>query len=405
MRYRWTVLAIGSLGTMVTGALRQGMPSLGPAFRDAFTLSVGEIGFVFAAVSLGMMVALLPWGVLADRTGERVVLSGGLVLTAAALVLAALAGTFPALLGALFLTGVAGASATGASGRAIMGWFARGERGLVLGIRQTAIPVGGALTALTLPAIALAAGLREALLALAGFALVAAVAAAVWMRDPPPSEPPPGFDARPPTHDARIWRLGIGSGLFVITQAAVIGFVVLFLVDHRGMSVSSAALVLAAIQVASAVARIWVGLRSDRSDRRIVPLRHAGLSGAVLVGAAAVLADAPLEILLPLLVVGGAAMSSWNGLAFTAAAEIAGRRRAGTALSFQNTIVSVGGFLAPLGFGLLVAATSWTAGYAAVAAGPLAALLLLRRLECDEERRVRERAHRLGQPLPARIAA
>ena len=40
---------------------------------------------------------------------------------------------------------------------------------------------------------------------------------------------------------------------------------------------------------------------------------------------------------------------SWNGLAFTAAAEIVGPRAAGTAMSLQNTILAVGGALAPVG--------------------------------------------------------
>ena len=185
-RYRWVVLAVGVLGTMVTGALRQGMPALGPAFRDGFGLSLGQVGFVFGALAAGMTVALVPWGALADRLGERSVLAGGLVATAAALVLAAVSGSFALLLAALFLTGCAGASATGASGRAVMGWFARSERGFALGVRQTAIPLGGALAALTLPAVALAADLRAALLALAAFTLLAAVAGAVWMREPPP---------------------------------------------------------------------------------------------------------------------------------------------------------------------------------------------------------------------------
>src|SRR5688500_13580444 len=238
---------------MVTGALRQGMPSLGPVFRDEFGLSVGEVGFVFASLALGMTVALIPWGALADRTGERPVLGGGLALTAGGLVLAATSDSFGLLLVGLFLTGVFGASATGASGRAIMGWFGRKERGLVLGIRQTAIPVGGALAALGLPAIALAASLEAALLALAGFTVFAALTGAILMRDPPPSESPAGFNPPPPTRDARLWRLGLGSGLLVMAQAAVIGFVVLFLHDDRGMSVSNAALVLAAIQLTSAV--------------------------------------------------------------------------------------------------------------------------------------------------------
>ena len=396
MRYRWIVLAVGCVGTMVTGALRQGMPSLGPAFRDAFGLSIGEVGFVFASLALGMTVALVPWGALADRTGERPVLAGGLALTSAALVLAAVSDSFALLLAGLFLTGAFGASATGASGRAIMGWFERRERGLVLGIRQTAIPIGGALAALTLPAVAIASGLEAALFVLAGFTLFAALVGAIWMRDPPPSEPPPGFEAKAPTRDARIWRLGFGSGLFVMAQAAVIGFVVLFLHDDRGMSVGSAALVLAAIQVASAVSRIVIGVRSDRSERRIVPLRASGLVGAALLALAALLAHAPLGVLLPLLILAGAAMSSWNGLAFTAAAEIAGRQRAGTAMSLQNTLVSVLGVVAAPLFGAMVEVTSFQAAYLIISVMPVIGWWVLRPLEDEEDDRAEARRQRLA---------
>lgn len=394
-RYRWVVLAVGCLGTMVTGALRQGMPALGPAFVDTFALSIGEVGLVFAALTAGITVGLVPWGMLADRLGERPILAGGLAGTAAGLVLAAWADTFALLLAGLFVTGFFGASATGASGRAIMGWFARAERGFVLGIRQTAIPLGGAAAALTLPAIALAAGLTEALLALAAFTLVAAAGGAVWMRDPPPRDPPAGFVAPPPTRDARIWRLGIGSGFFVMAQAAIIGFVVLFLVDARGMGVGQAALVLAAIQIASAVSRIVLGRRSDRTDRRIGPLRTSGMAGAALVALAALVAEAPLAVLIPLLVIGGAAMSSWNGLAFTAAAEIAGRARAGTAMSLQNTLVSILGAVASALFGVLVDATSWQAAYLVIALAPVAGWFVLRPLEADEQQRAAARRERL----------
>ena len=55
-----------------------------------------------------------------------------------------------------------------ASGRAIMAWFPATELGLALGIRQTAIPIGGALAAATLPALASAGGTRLAFLFLAG---------------------------------------------------------------------------------------------------------------------------------------------------------------------------------------------------------------------------------------------
>ncbi len=394
--YRWVVLAIGCLGTAVVGVLRQGLPALGPEFRDAFGLTLGEVGFVFGALAIGMTIGLVPWGALADRTGERPVLAGGLVLTAAALVLAAVSNDFALLLCGLFLTGLFAASATGATGRAVMGWFGREERGFVLGIRQTAIPLGGAAAALTLPAIAIAASLEAALLTLAAFTTVAALAGAVWLRDPPPSEPPPGFSAPPPTRDPRIWRLGIGSGLFVMAQAAVIGFVVLFLHDEHAMSLGAAAAVLAAIQVTSAVARIAIGRLSDRRGRRVAPLRGAGIAGAALVAVAALASGAPLAVLVPLLVLGGAAMSSWNGLSFTLAAEIAGRKRAGTAMSLQNTLVSILGAIASPLFGALAGATSYATAYLVIAAAPVAGWWVLRPLEDDEEERADARERRLA---------
>jgi sugar phosphate permease len=394
--YRWVVLAIGCLGTAVVGVLRQGLPALGPAFRDGFGLTLGEVGFVFGALAAGMTIGLVPWGALADRIGERPVLAGGLLLTAGALVVAAVSESFALLVTGLFLTGLFAASATGATGRAVMGWFGRAERGFVLGIRQTAIPLGGALAALSLPAIAIAAGLEAALLALAGFTLAAALAGAAWLRDPPPSSPPPGFSAPPPTRDRRIWRLGIGSGLFVMAQAAIIGFVVLFLHDEHGVGVGAAAAVLAAIQVLSAVARIAIGRLSDRRGRRIGPLRGAGITGAVLVALAALADGAPLGVLVPLLVLGGAAMSSWNGLSFTAAAEIAGRARAGTAMSLQNTLVSAMGAIASPLFGALAGATSFATAYLVIAAAPFAGWWILRPLEDDEEERAEARRQRLA---------
>ena len=50
---------------------------------------------------------------------------------------------------------------------------------------------------------------------------------------------------------------------------------------------------------------------------------------------------------------------SWNGLSFTAAAEMSGRDRAGTAIGVQNTVLSIGGVIAPVAFGAAVVAASW----------------------------------------------
>ena len=45
-------------------------------------------------------------------------------------------------------------SSTAASGRVVLGWFSARERGLAMGIRQTAQPLGVAIAAATLPVLA-----------------------------------------------------------------------------------------------------------------------------------------------------------------------------------------------------------------------------------------------------------
>lgn len=395
--YKWVVLSTGAFGAASFAMLRMGLPSLGPALRDEFGLSLTEVGLVFSAVAAGVCVALLPWGMLTDRVGERPVMAGGLTAFAAAIGATAFSNNYTALLVGMFLAGAMGASATGASGRAVMGWFSRAERGTALGIRQMALPLGGALGSVALPRLIGAGGLEAAFLTLSGVALTAAVASALLMRDaPPPPANAPAPEVELPTHDPRQWRLGAASGLLVVGQSAMLGFVVLFLHDARGLSTGVAAAGLAALQLLGAGARIVAGRRSDREGLRIPLLRRIALADAILLAACATLTGAPGAVLYPILLAAGVTAMCWNGLAFTAAAEIAGRARAGTAMGLQNTIVSVGSTIAPTAFGALVHAAGWSTAYGAAALGPVIALALLAPLQRDEARRARERAARLA---------
>jgi sugar phosphate permease len=391
------ILGAGAAGAGAFSALRMGLPALGPALRHAYALSLPQVGLAFTAVAVGVMVTLVPWGVLTDRVGERPVMSAGLVLTAGALAAAAYAPSYPLLLAGLLAAGMAGASATGASGRAIMGWFDRSERGLALGIRQMALPLGGAAASVALPQLVGLDGLRGALLALAGLCMTAAAICAALLRDPP-ADAVPAAVALPeppaPMRDRRVWRLGAGSALLVVAQSSMLGFLVLFLHDERGLSAATAAGALALVQLLGAGARIVAGLRSDRRGRRIVPLRRIAARNVALLALLAALTGAPGVALYPVLLCAAVSTMSWNGLSFTAAAEISGRARAGTAMGLQNTILAVGGALAPVLFGVLVQASSWAAAFALVALAPLAAAVILSPLEGEEEERIADRERR-----------
>src|SRR5439155_9009328 len=102
-----------------------------------------------------------------------------------------------------------------------------------------------------------------------------------------------------PLRDRRLWLLCGGSTFFLAGQFAVIGFVVLFLHEHRGFSNGAAAGVLAAIQVLGGAARIGAGRLSDRLRKRIVPLLWIGVTLAVALAVSAALVDASTWLPVP----------------------------------------------------------------------------------------------------------
>src|SRR4029453_15918332 len=132
----------------------------------------------------------------------------------------------------LFLASAMGASVNAASGRAVMQWFSVEERGLALGIRQTAIPLGAAVGALTLPLVEHAGGLKAAFTYLGALSGGGAIAAGLFFHD-----------------------------VYCVSDAR-------------------AAVVLAVFQVGAVFSRIGAGRLSDRLRSRLRPLRWIGLASA-----------------------------------------------------------------------------------------------------------------------------
>ena len=128
-----------------------------------------------------MTPALLPWGLFADRAGERVVLPLGLAGAAVVLARVGSADGYGELVLLLVVAGALLGSANAASGRAVMHWFAPGQRGLALGIRQASVPIGGLVAAVGLPALADAKGLTWTYTALGVACALAALAGALLL--------------------------------------------------------------------------------------------------------------------------------------------------------------------------------------------------------------------------------
>ncbi len=370
------ILGAGTLAQASFSALSVGLPALAPALRAHYRLTLGETGVVLGAVGIGMLFTVLPWGLLADRLSEQLVIALGLTLAGVALLLAGRTHSYPALVGALLAAGAFGASVNAASGRAVMGWFPADQRGLALGVRQTAIPIGGAAAAAGLPWLANSGGTKLAFIALGSSCIGGALVAACFIR----GTPAPGADLANltgPVRDPRMWLLGLGAGFYLTAQIGITGFLVLFLHEHRGVSAQAAAALLAGINILGVVARILSGRWSDRVRTRLRPMRLIGVALAVTTGVVAACTDAPLALLIPSLVVAGGLSMSWNGLAIAAAAETASGGRVGTAIGFQQTLLGLAVAAVPPAFAA-VATGSWRLAFALAALGPVIGVVALR---------------------------
>ena len=375
------MLAAGTAAQTGFSAVLVGLPVLGPAMQDRYDLSLSAVGVAFSSVWIGPIATLLPWGLLSDRIGERIVLASGLAGCGVLVAAAGWAGSFWLLVALLTIAGALGASVNAASGRAVMQWFSADQRGLALGVRQTAIPVGGAIAALVLPAVNSSGGLKASFVFLGAVCIGCAAFAGIAVREAVRPEAALGAeDVDWTLRDRRLWILSAGSDLYLVGQVALLSFFVLFLHDQHGLSEAAAAAGLAVMQVGAIVTRISAGRISDSLGARIRPLRWIGLASCAGVLLTAILGRAPVAVVLPVMVVAGAISMAWNGLSVTAAAELAGLARSGAAIGFQQTTLSVTGLIVPVAFATVVDSTSWEAGFALASVGPLLGWLLLGRL-------------------------
>jgi len=374
---RWAMLAASTLAQASTAVMVHGPAFLIPALHEQLGLSLARAGLVAAAPMVGVMLALVPWGVVTDRRGERLVLLAGLLGAVALGSLAALSGSVVLLAVGLGLAGLAAASSNVASGRVVVGWFPAGRRGLAMGIRQMAQPAGVGVAAATMAVVADRHGPYAAVWVPVAACGLAAVLVALVVLDPPRPADGPTAAPNPYRSDRYLPRIHGVSVLLVVPQFVVWTFALVWLVQDRDWSPGAAGGLVAGAQVAGALGRIAAGQLSDVVASRMRPLRWVTIAAAatmLLLGAAAGL---DLSLAVPLIVVATAVTVADNGLAFTAVAERAGPFWSGRALGVQNTAQFLAAAAVPPLAGLTVTWLGYPATFALAAVFPLAALAMV----------------------------
>ncbi len=359
------VLVAVAFANLVVAALHFGLAAAAPLLRDLLELDAAQLGLLLAAPPLGLMLGTFAWGELADRMSERRVLTLAFVgFSVSTLGAARLADDAVMFGSALLLAGLFGSAAHSAGGRAIAAAFPPQHHGLVLAIRHTAIPVGGALGGIAVPLLVRSDGLATATAWAAGLGALATVGIALAL---PSSRRPEARAAvaraapagGTPLRERRLWLLAAGAACLAFVQLGVGSFLTVQLVDEAKVGIAVAAGVFTATQLLGAIGRILLGAWSDRSGDRIRILRGVAAAAGALAGVATLVpaARADAVLLAAALVV----VTSCNGVVVATAASLAPTGRTGATLGMQTTANAAACTIAPVVLGALLATAGWAA--------------------------------------------
>jgi len=388
-RYRWVILGVLWVTYIVVFLNRLSVGPLAPFFKDDLGITSTKVGLIMSAAALGYMVSMFPTGWVVDKIGARWPIVAGELIAGMCMIGLFFVTSYTGLLLLMFITGLGCGFLLPSTTQGVMAWFPLKERATVMGLKQTAVNIGGIITATTLPSVALALGWRYGFLFLGILAIAISATALILYKEPPTTSRSSlgsqAGDMEVPLVEIlksrEIWLLAFCGFCMTWVEMALIAHLVLYLTEVMLFGVVAAGGLLAMTEVAGAVARPGGGLLSDRvfgGNRKRVFILMAGTTSTMCL-IMGFLGPYLSWSLYPALLILGMGSISFGGVWLTLLSEFGGRRGAGRAVGLGGMITLAGAAVGPPFFGFIVDATgSYTWAWLSLAfGGALCALLLV----------------------------
>jgi MFS family permease len=353
-------------------------------------LPTSLVGTYLSLTYVGAAASALAGGAAVLRIGALRLSQASLLACAAGLLLGLVPMVVVVALSAVLL-GIGYGPITPASSHLLARTTPPARMGLTFSIKQTGVPAGAALAGLVVPPLALVAGWRVAVAAIAVLGIGIALAAQ-------PVRNRLDDDRR---REARFSLVQFAAALRLVAatpalrtmaavsfvyaglQMCVSGFIVAYLAEEVGLSLVAAGVGLTVANVAGVAARIGWGAFADRvlSPRATLAML-GGLMAAFSATTALFTAAWPLPAMLAVVAALGGTAIGWNGVYLAETARVAPAGQAALATGGCLFFTYVGVVCCPFLFGLLQRASgSYALSFAAaaVAYAIVAAVLALRR--------------------------
>lgn len=371
--------AVTAVQAFVTLAMLA-LATIAPVAVPDFGLGPEAVGYQVSTIYLAAALSSAMAGALTQRFGAGSMSLAALGMTAAGLAALTTGSLAVAAIGSMMIG--AGYGVTNPAASLLLYRAAPPvRRNLVFSIKQTGVPLGGALAGLALPGLASAFGWPAALLAAAALGL--AVAALVLPQradwDIGRATVPISLGAVMGTlgHVVRSPGLRPVAGIafcYAAMQLCLMTFTVTFLVDDLGWPLVTAGAVLAGMQLVGAAGRIGWGGLADRIGRGAPILVAIGLISALMALAMAWIGPGtPPAVVVAVLGVFALSAIGWNGVFLAEVARLSGAdavsRNTGAVMFFTFTGVVIGPALFALLHGVL---GNYGSTFAMAAVAPLA---------------------------------
>lgn len=353
----WWVVA-GAFLCMFTGyAVAYSFAAFFGALEAEFGARRGETALVFSIAAFLYFLLGLPAGLIADRTGPRPVVVGGLLLIALGLIVAARASSLWQVYAGYGLgVGIGIGLSYVPSVAAVQRWFVR-RRGTASGIAVAGIGVGTLVGAPLAHELIGLAGWRNAYLVLALTSVLGAAVSGLLIRPGPEryglapdgdaprpqatSGPPPGFTLGAAVRTGPFWAIFVSAMLMSFGLFVPFVHLAPFARDI-GLGEGFGVLLIVLLGVGSTVGRfLFASLTSGLGRRRSFALMYLG--AAVMLGVWALSTSAAALVVFALLF--GAFYGGFVAIAPSLAADYFGGRALGSVIGALYSGVAFGALL------------------------------------------------------------
>lgn len=331
---------------------------LAPVLRDELGITELQLGAVASSLYVTAALVARYAGRGIDRVSGRRAL--GLLFCTSMLALVALS-LSTSLIGlglAVAIAGIAVGANNPVTNRLIAINIPIGRRAVVLAVKQTGVKLAHLASGALIPLFVLTLGWRSGLQLLA---VLTALAAAVGLALIPGGHPLTADDSRLVSDAVGVRRavywLRLYAALMGFGTSAITTYLALYAVEHVGMSLTQAGLVVTVLGAVAVGARLLWGTISERTGKPAgVLVLLSALGSASLASLILATTVGPIVIWIAA-IVAGASVGSWNVVAHLTVVNEIAASRAATATGLVQAAFLVGLAVGSPAFGLIVTLT------------------------------------------------